>query len=218
MAITLPNDHPEFNGLLRTDAASIVKDSELFIRQAFSADERRGYQALFQRYYQPLCSHAARFVYTREAAEDIVGDVFLNFWKSRIHTQITTSYRAYLFTSVRNRAYNYVQENYQKSSLTEPLKEAAEISLPNEDPYHLLQLTELYNRLNEAVHSLSPQCQRVFILSRFEGKKHKEIADELNISPKTIETHLLKALAHLRKALLILPFLPLILSRLIQGI
>lgn len=207
MAITLSNDQSEPYGLRRTDAEPIVKDSELFIRQAFFADVRTGYQALFQRYYQPLCSHAARFVYTREVAEDIVGDVFLNFWKNQIHTQINTSYRAYLFTSVRNRSYNYVQENYQKSSLTEPLMEDADVSLPNEDPHHLLQLTELYNRLNEAVHTLSPQCQRVFILSRFEGKKHREIADELNISTKTIETHLLKALAHLRKALLVIPFL-----------
>lgn len=209
MAIMLPNDQPGLNGLRYSDEKPIVKDSELFIRQAFLVNTKRGYQALFQRYYQPLCSHAARFVYTKEAAEDIVGDVFLNFWKNQVHAQITTSYRAYLFTSVRNRAYNYIQENYQKSSLTEPLIEDTDIALSDEDPHHVLQLTELYNRLNQAVHSLSPQCQRVFILSRFEGRKHREIADELNISPKTIEAHLLKALTHLRKALLILPFLPL---------
>ncbi len=84
-----------------------------------------------------------------------------------------------------------------------PLNEDMEVACDNDDPHHLLELTELYNRINEAVRQLSPQCQRVFILSRFESKRHREIADELAISTKTVEVHILKALAHLRKVLLI---------------
>lgn len=207
MAATLLNDHVQPNGFRREEAGIVIKDNELFIRQAFDINHQQGYRALFQRYYQALCSQAVRFVYSREVAEDIVSEVFLNFWKNQVHTQITTSYRAYLFTAVRNRSYNYIQAECQKSSLTEPLPTESNFPAIEEDPHHLLQLTELQNRLNEAVCALSPQCQRVFILSRFEGKKHREIATELNISSKTIESHILKAMAHLRKALLMISFL-----------
>lgn len=180
----------------------IITDSEVLIRQAFVTDVRRGYEALFRRYYQSLCSQAARFVYSREIAEDIVSEVFFNFWKNQAHTHITISFRAYLFAAVRNRASNYLQEELQRRGRMESLPDNSDFSLPDDDPHQMLQLSELYNRINEEVRSLSPQCQRVFVLSRFEGRKHREIAEELDISPKTVEVHILKALAHLRKALL----------------
>lgn len=182
---------------------TIVTDSELFIRQAFAVDVRRGYEAMFRRYYQSLCSQAVRFVYSRELAEDIVSDVLLNFWKNNVHLHITTSFRAYLFTAVRNQAYNYIQQECQKNSVTGPLPDEPDFLIRDDhDPHHILQLTEVTNQLTEAVRLLPAQCQRVFILSRFEGKKHREIADELHISPKTVEVHINKALGHLRKVLL----------------
>lgn len=71
---------------------------ELFIRRAFETDAERGYALLFKRYYGLLCSHAARFVYARDIAEDIVGEVFSQFWQPQRHRSVTTSFRAYLFT------------------------------------------------------------------------------------------------------------------------
>ncbi|MBC8152481.1 MAG: RNA polymerase sigma-70 factor, partial [Bacteroidetes bacterium] len=197
MSLSLPNDQSRPFSVGKDAPKPIITDTEYLIRQAFALDVRRGYQALFQRYYQPLCSHAVRFVYSREVAEDIVSDVFLSFWKNEVHTHITTSFRAYLFTAVRNRAYNHLQEELHNDNTATPLPESADILRTNDDPHQILQLTELYTRINEEVRSLSPQCQRVFMLSRFEGKNHREIANELTISPKTVETHILKALAHL---------------------
>lgn len=204
MSFPIPNDQPVPNPFGKDQPGPLVTDTEYLIRQAFTQDVRQGYEALFRRYYPSLCSHAVRFVYSREVAEDIVSDVLLSFWKNQAHTHVTTSFRAYLFTAVRNRSYNYLQDEWPRERATDSLPEDVELTRTNDDPHQVLQLTELYNRINDEVCRLSPQCQRVFMLSRFEGRKHREIAEELAISPKTVETHLLKALAHMRRALLAL--------------
>jgi len=184
------------------DQESLLTDTEWAIRLAFQTSVRTGYELLFKRYYRPLCSQAVRFVYSKEVAQDLVSEVFLNFWKNQAHLHISTSYRAYLFTSVRNRAYNHVQDEFRREALLGIPTDQPDDALTYEDPQQILQFTELYNRLEIEIRALPPQCQRVFVLSRFEGKKGREIAEELQISPKTVEAHMLRALTQLRKALL----------------
>ncbi|GAA4462217.1 RNA polymerase sigma-70 factor [Nibrella saemangeumensis] len=179
----------------------VTTDAELLIRQAFQAEVRKGYELLFRRYYRVLCSQAVRFVYSRDIAQDIVGEVFLNFWKTQAHLHITTSYRAYLFTAVRNRVYNHLQDELRKDNLLGKQTDTFEEPPADDDPQQMLQFTELYNRIEEEIRVLPPQCQRVFLLSRFEGRKNREIADELQISIKTVEAHMFRALSHLRRAL-----------------
>ncbi len=202
MAENLPNK-PILTGPFRQpDSEPIVLDAEFMIRQRFDEDPRRGCELLFRRYYRPLCSQAVRFVHSRAVAEDIVSDVFLSFWKNQVHQHITSSYQAYLYAAVRNRAYTYLRQEFQQEP-TPSLQAELDPTGPivSLDPEQLLQYTELSQRIEATVRTLPPQCQRVFVMSRFEGKKHREIADELNISPKTIEAHLSRALATLRQVL-----------------
>ncbi|GAA4402753.1 RNA polymerase sigma-70 factor [Nibrella viscosa] len=154
---------------------------------------------MFRQYYAPLCSHAIRFVHNREVAEDLVADVFYAFYTQELHRQITTSYRSYLFRAVRNRAYNYIRWDLsrQEPLLTDADWADAEAAQPD----HLMVQDEFYLALEEAIGQLPPQRQKVLLLSRFEGKKQKEIADELSLAPKTVENHLLRALATLRTIL-----------------
>lgn len=176
-------------------------DPEWLIRQAFGQSMEQGYERLFRTYYRILCSHAVRYTYSRAAAEDIVGEVFLNFWQNQAHTHIATSFSAYLFTAVRNRVFTHLaEENKKKRVFGQPSDELTE---PTEsaDPQSILQFTELYQRIEELVRTLPPQCQRVFLLSRFEGLKHREIADELQISVKTVEMHVTRALTEIRRTL-----------------
>lgn len=175
-------------------------DSELFIRQAFSTDPVRGYELLFKRYYKQLCSHAVRFVYARDVAEDIVVEVFSQFWSKQLHTAVTTSYRSYLFTTVRHAAFHHMKRNFGKESLTEEL---GELTVPTQasSPQQELQFQELVLKIEQVIRSLSPQNQKVFLMSRFEGKRNIAIAEELGISVKTVEGHITKGLSILRKAL-----------------
>jgi RNA polymerase sigma-70 factor (ECF subfamily) len=196
-------DSPNPTPLRRADDAAPAPeprpDPEWNIRRAFGEDPRRGCELLFRRYYAPLCSHAVRFVYSRAIAEDIVAEVFYNFWKTQAYADLRCSYRTYLYQAVRYRVYNHAQWEFNRH---DDLDKADEVALPASlRPDQEVQFDELYHRLEAAIASLPPQSKRVFMLSRFEGKKYGEIAEELGISPKTVEVHIGKALAYLRNRL-----------------
>lgn len=175
-------------------------DSELFIRQTFDSDPRKGYELLFKRYYEPLCSHAVRFVYAKEIAEDLVIEVFSQFWQKQLQQAVTTSYRAYLFTIVRHAAFAHLRKEFGREIPTEDFSELVSDAAPS-TPQQELQFNELYLKIEQVVRSLPPQSQKVFIMSRFEGKKNALVADELQISVKTVEGHITKVLSILRQAL-----------------
>lgn len=174
-------------------------DNEWMIREGFQQSAKRGFELLFIRYHKLLCSHAARFVYSEAVAQDIVSEVFCRLWKTKAYEGISTSYRFYLFRSVRNEAYNYIRLEFQP---TEQL-EVAEgfVSGQGNSPDTMAQYEEVLCRVEKIVQQLPPQCRRVFLMSRFEGKKYKEIADELEISIKTVEVHMGRALQSMRQGL-----------------
>lgn len=184
------------------DRVGMVTDSEYLIRQAFKVDVERGYELLFRRYHKVLCNRAVRLTYSRDAAEDIVADVFMGFWKNKVHEHITSSYRAYLYRAVRNRVYNYLQDEFQRDNLLgKPVDLTAADQITHEDPQDIIQFAELSQRFEAEIKGLPPQCQRVFMLSRFEGRKQREIADELQISLKAVEAYIHRALTQLKKVL-----------------
>lgn len=188
--------------LFQPPSGGVVTDSEYLIQQAFKADVEQGYELLFRRYHKVLCNQAVRFTHSRVAAEDIVADVFMGFWKNKVHEHITTSYRAYLYRAVRNRVYNHLHDEFRRDSL---LGKAVDLTaadqVADDDPQCILQFAELSQRLEAEIKQLPPQCQRVFVLSRFEGRKQREIADELQISLKAVEAHVHRALTQLKKVL-----------------
>lgn len=173
-------------------------DSELFIRRAFEESPQRGCEMLFRRYHKTLCSHAVRFVYSKELAEDIVSEVFCRFWKTKAYLTVTSSYRFYLFRCVRNEAYNHIRSEFKQ---IDELDSAINFESSGQRPDSITQFEEVFHQVEELVESLSPQCRKAFLLNRFEGKKYQEVANELNISIKTVEVHIGKALSIIRKGL-----------------
>lgn len=182
-----------------TQEADFTRDKEYFIRQAFKANPLTGYELLFRQYYGSLCSHAARFVYTREVAEDLVSEVFYIFWKNKAYQQINTSFRAYLFASVRYKALNYLKWEFFKEDHSELQEDDELCGTP--EPDQILEYDELYMYIEKIADALPPQCRKVFLLNRFEGKSYPEIAKTMGVSVKAIEGHMSKALAIFRKAL-----------------
>lgn len=176
-------------------------DDEILIRKGFETDVYQGCDLLFRRYYQPLCSHAARFVYDKAVAEDIVADLFQVFWQKKVYERIDYSYRAYLYQAVRQNCLLYLQREagITVSADQYPSKEA--LVATGGSPTDQIQYDELALRIDTVIRSLSPSVRKVFLLSRFEGLKNLEIAIELEISIKTVEAHLTKALSLFRKAL-----------------
>lgn len=188
---------PSVNG---EKSMATVYDSELFLRKAFEQDPRKGFELLFRKYYTPLCSHAVRFVYSGQLAEDLVSEVFYQFYRSEAYLKIHSSYISYLFTAVRNEAYTHLRKEFGK---TDSIETANENHLHSNQPQpdSEAHFNNLFLTVNDAISQLPAQCRRVFLLSRFENKKYNEIAAELQISPKTVEVHMSKALKHLRQAL-----------------
>jgi RNA polymerase sigma-70 factor (family 1) len=178
----------------------VVEDKEFFLKKVFETDPQKGAELLYTLYYKPLCSHAVRFVYSKELAEDLVGEVFFKFLKRELHKEIKISFRAYLFTAVRYNALTYLRCEFDKNK-TSDINDIQEISdLP--DPAEWMQYDELYLKIEKTIKSLSPQIQKIFVMSRFEGKQNKAIAGELAISLKTVEAHITSALKKLRLAVI----------------
>lgn len=174
-------------------------DSEWMIRNGFNQSPKHGFELLFKRYHKVLCSHAARFVYSEAVAQDIVSEVFCKLWKSGAYENITSSYRFYLFRSVRNEAYNYIRLEFRPTEQLDAA--AAQITGNGQLPDMITQYEEILNHVERLVQNLPPQCRKVFLMSRFEEKKYQEIADELGISIKTVEVHISRALLSLRHGL-----------------
>lgn len=176
-----------------------TRDTEFFTRLAFQDSPQKGCELLFRRYHQALCSHAVRYVYSKETAEDLVSEVFCKFWKTKAYENITSSYRYYLFRSVRNEAFNYLRLEFHKLEDIETalVQEASFCQRPDQ----IMQFEEVLHTVEDLVERLPPQCRKVFLLSRFEGKKYQDIATELGLSIKTVEVHIVKALSIVRKGL-----------------
>jgi RNA polymerase sigma-70 factor (ECF subfamily) len=174
-------------------------DDEIFIKKALQSNPKYGCELLFRKYYKPLCNHAIRYVYSKEIAEDLVSDVFCKFWKNESYKNITSSFRYYLFRCVRNTAFTYLRSEFNSIEKSENLyfEEASE----NLKADSICIYEETLQRVKLLVESMPPQCKKIFLLSRFESKGNKEIAEELNLSLKTIEAHMGKALGIMRKGL-----------------
>ena len=181
------------------ELANILED-EAFIKSIIKTNPEKGFELIFKKYYTPLCNHALLYVYSREIAEDIVSEIFTVFWKRKSYEDVTGRYRSYLFQALRNKIYNYLKSEYSKKPEYFKSDKDTETSDCN-TPQKILLFQELNNKIDESIQSFSPQCQKVFLLSRVEGKKNREIAEELNIKLKTVEAHMMKAISILKDAL-----------------
>ncbi|MBD2702962.1 RNA polymerase sigma-70 factor [Spirosoma sp. BT702] len=187
------------NAIEQSDEKLVEANTELFIQRAFAESPQKGCELLFRRYHQALCSHAIRFVYSKEIAEDLVSEVFCKLWKTKAYESVSSSFRFYLFRSVRNEAYNYLRLEFQE--LDDIANAESRETTLSQRPDQVLQFEEVFHRVEDLVESLPPQCRKVFMLSRFEGLKYQDIATELGISIKTVEVHIGKALTIVRKGL-----------------
>lgn len=154
------------------------------------------FEEIFNRYWLKLYGAALKRVKSREAAEEIIQDLFTLLWAKRESIQIHKSLAAYLFTSVRYMVFNYIQKEVVRDSY----RDSYQISNVFQDnsTEETVFLNELIRNIEKEVKCLPSQCRSVFELSRKENKTNREIAEVLGISEKTVEGHLTKAIKHLK--------------------
>ena len=157
------------------------------------------FEGLFNTHYSELCSYANMFLKDLDAAEEIVQDLFVKFWETKETIKISSSIRSYLFTSVRNSCFNFlkhlkIEERYKEHNEEE--RESGSISVDDE-----YEGSELEIQIRRAIDQLPPERKKVFMMSRFEGLKYREIAEKSGISIKTVENQMGKAIKFLRQEL-----------------
>ena len=163
--------------------------------------DEQAFELLFRKHYVSLCSFANKFLEEPEDAKDVVQEVFTKLWQHRIEIDPKRSLSSYLLKITQNDCINKLKRKKVELKYIEIYKL---IYVDNNDfsPCLYYQANELNNNIIRALDKLPLNCRRVFELNRFEGLKYKEIATVLQISIKTVESQMSKALKKLRLELL----------------
>jgi RNA polymerase sigma-70 factor (ECF subfamily) len=152
---------------------------------------------IYREYWQRLYTAAYAILKDAQACEDIIQEIFLKLWQNRHRIEITTSLSAYLYASVRYEVYRQIKAGRVREDLFDDIYERIQAG----PDYGRIEYKELHSRINAIVEQLPEKCKAVYKLSREEHLSHKEIAAQLDISTKTVENHLTKALSLLRLSL-----------------
>lgn len=165
-------------------------------------EDRQAFDDLFRLLYPRLVHFSMRYVHDRAAACDMVQDTFVALWQRRSGIDPDQALRSYLYTTVRNRSINWLQHSANKNEsihdrpgmhLVSDKRADAISGSGNEDKN---VLSELFRKW---ISELPERRQEAFELSRFDGLTHDEIAGIMDLSPKTVNNHIVSALRHLRE-------------------
>jgi RNA polymerase sigma-70 factor (ECF subfamily) len=167
---------------------------------------REVFESVYKKFFGPLYVYAKEYVVEGNIAREIVQDTFLKLWEKRTSLDDNTSLQSYLYRLTRNNCLNYlkrvkVEERFQQFSRLNKLELELNSSALNHSSAEKIISEELEEKINETIESLPPKCRQIFKMSRNDEMKYKDIAKELNLSVKTVENQILKALKILRKHL-----------------
>ncbi|WP_346883873.1 RNA polymerase sigma-70 factor [uncultured Algibacter sp.] len=171
-------------------------DTDRTLIAAIKNGDKNAYKKIYLTHYQDLCAYINGYSNDVQTAEDIVQNVLLKFWEQRHDIEIHTSLKGFLFKSTY---YAYIDSYKKKKRINEKL-ETIRFTILNdmlEDDNDLKQRRLL--ALRHAIDELPKRCKEIFVLSKFEGLKYKEIAEQLDISINTVESQIGKAFKVLRK-------------------
>jgi RNA polymerase sigma-70 factor, ECF subfamily len=176
-----------------------VDFSEKHVFDSIKEGNASAFEMIFRTYYQSLCNYAYSFLSDKDEAEEVVQATFITIWEKRASVSIDTSFKSYLYRAVRNSCLNVIKHEKVKQQHASYQVAYSESSV--ESVSQAVQASELENKIQEAMKALPEQCRLVFQLSRFEELKYAEIAEQLQISVKTVENHMGKALKIMREQL-----------------
>lgn len=180
------------NGVEESDEESHDADWEPRI------DDQEDFAEVFREFYAPLVRYARGITKQRVSAEDVVQEVFAKLWEDRQTITVKTSLKGLLYTMVRNRALNANRKKKNAAGNTPPQDiDDRQGGEPGAD--QKLSTKNLRKRLSEWIEKLSPRRKEAFVLSRYHGLSHSEIASIMDISKRTVDKHIELALRELRR-------------------
>jgi RNA polymerase sigma-70 factor (ECF subfamily) len=150
--------------------------------------QQESFEAFYKKYYRRMYILAYKYLGDALVAEEVTNDVFLKIWENAARLHITQSIAAYLSKSIVNASLNYIQKNKLETERQREYLYAVERHMEGEDEAEKLELYLL--QLEKALEGLPPQCRKVIVMSKFDKLKQQQIADELQISLKTVKNHI----------------------------
>ncbi|WP_346882498.1 RNA polymerase sigma-70 factor [uncultured Algibacter sp.] len=164
--------------------------------EAFKSGHKKAFSKVYEDYYASLCRYAFSLTRDLSQAEDIVQDTFINIWKNHENLELKDSFKSYLYRSVYNLFIDRYRTHKRRMAMLEDLRLSVAIEVESEryiyDEKHI-------NTLKQLIETLPEKRKEIFLLNKIQGYKYKEIAEQLNISERTVESQLRKALISIRQ-------------------
>lgn len=180
---------------MRVNETKAITDQRLV--ESIKNSNEGVFELVFNFYYSGLVVYADQIIKNTTISEDIVQSVFMKLWESRETIDIR-SFRSYFIQCVKNRCIDHLRSQQVKNKFDNRVPESDHLVM-DEDLWTKTELSEL---IEQSVESLPPRCREIFRMSRYENLKIAEIADQLKISKRTVETQISKALKILRVKLI----------------
>lgn len=159
-------------------------------------DDPKAFESLFYSLNTPLIKFSMMYLHQKEVAEEIVSDVFVKCWVNRKSLEEVRNIDTYLFVAVKNQSLNHLKK-YSHIHLVQ-VEDTNEVRLVKPfTPQEALEKKELLFKMEQSIEELPQQCRIIFRLIKEEGIKYKEVAEILNISPRTVQTQLFRAMKKL---------------------
>lgn len=162
-------------------------------------EDMKAYRQLYDLLYERLFWFSWSFVKSKEAAEEIVSDVFIKLWNIRNKLADIENLTVFLYTIAKNFSLNYITKNYKYPQVSLDALQLEIVSAVN--PEELYISSEMVNKINEAIRALPSQCKLIFQLVREDGLRHKEVASILHISEITVRNQLTIAAKKIAQAI-----------------
>lgn len=178
-------------------ALSSLSDHELY--DLLAQDDEAAFALLYKRYWKRLIYKALLKLDNEADAEEVVQEIFIDLWNSRHRIRIQYSVHTYLAAMVRYKIMARIAASQTRPQLSDD--NVYQLSIPDHSTEQWLNFADLRDEIEAAVKALPEKCQLVFRLSREQGMTDRQIAAHLDISQKTVEAHISKALKTLHSSL-----------------
>lgn len=176
-----------------------INSTDQTILALLQADDERAMERIFDEYYSYLVTTAYHVLMDQHQAKDLVQDVLFHFWSKKDTLTIENGLKSYLRRSVVNRSIDQIRRK-KRFGVAEEITDYNQAST-DVSTQEMMETSDLQGAIMTAVNGLPERCKLIFSLSRFEDMSHQQIADQLDISKKTIENQMTKALKTIRKAI-----------------
>jgi len=175
----------------------IVSESEALLR--LEQGDVTAYRYLFDRHFADLCNFLLIYLHSKELAEEIALEIFTYVWERRATLQIKATFKSFLFSSAKNRAISLYRKEQKK--LFTSIDHEQSISQEESASSFFLENAELREIINSAIEKLPEKSRQIYLMAWEQNLSHKEIAEQMGITPKTVENHVGIALRKLRETL-----------------